>query len=794
MTNELDGLQPKTLDVKRIIKNFLSYKFYFGAVATVALVIAFVINLTSVPLYYNQATFILKEDKNNQFMSGNDFFRGVNILGANQESENQLAVLSSFNLAFKTIKRLDYKVSYYSRKKVFKMLPYVSTSNLYKNGPFTVYVDEVYPQATGVDFTVIPIDSLEFYLVAEAEAAYLYNYLYDRSEGKVGPIHFKQKFKFGEKIKTQFLDAEIVLNTDVKYLDPETEYYFKMNNTRYMANYLKGALNVQSDLVKSSTVVIALKGDNPYFIHDYLNEFLDTYIEQNLQSKNNAASLTINFIDRQISSVSDSLDFVESQLQNYRAQNQITDLSYQGEQLLGRISSLEAEKSKVKMRAKYYNYIQEYFNKSKDVSDLVAPSMMGADDPVLSRLIEQVLELNAERIRLIDNGNTKNLYLKNLDLQINNMKSTIEENIRNGLKTTQLTLDDLNSQLNKLTSELRKLPGSERKILNMQRQFKLNDEIYTYLLKKRAEAQIAAASSISDIEVVDPAMLFYFNPISPNKKMNYLIALFGSAMMVVGLIIVKDFFNTRIRSKDDVVYVTDFPVIGEIGHTRDASSNTIVKNPNSIFAEYFRNIRTNLQFFSPDERLQTILISSAISKEGKTFIAHNIAKILSVNDKKVVLMDLDLRKPSLHKVLKTSNDIGITSFLINSATIDDVVFNTDSPNLDFIPTGPKAPNPAELINSQNIDLLLDLLRDRYDYVILDTSPVGLVSESFILMNKVDLNLFPIRVNYSLEDLTRKTLQQAKQKGITNISIIVNDIEKKELVHKKKYGKNYYTKS
>jgi tyrosine-protein kinase Etk/Wzc len=281
-------------------------------------------------------------------------------------------------------------------------------------------------------------------------------------------------------------------------------------------------------------------------ITDFLNKLTKVYLEKNLEKKNKKAFSTVNFIDLQISDISDPLSLAENKLQNFRSRNQVMDLSFQGQQLFERMNQFENERAQIIVRQKYYKYIEEYFDENSDVSDLIAPSAMEIQDPVLGDLIGQMMNLSSQRLNYLE-INPKNLFIKDLDIQIANVETTILENIKYNYNKLEITKQDLDSRIAKLNSQLNNLPRTERELIGMEREFNLNDAIYTFLLQKRAEAQIARASNTPDYEVIDSAMYFGAGQVSPNIMMNYIIAIFLGMFFPFSIILIRDFLNKKLK-------------------------------------------------------------------------------------------------------------------------------------------------------------------------------------------------------------------------------------------------------
>ena len=465
------------------------------------------------------------------------------------------------------------------------------------------------------------------------------------------------------------------------------------------------------------------------------------------------------------------------------------NLSFQGEKLYEKMNTLENERVIIVMNRKYYDYIRNYLESSTDISDLVAPSSMGVQDAVLNNLIDEMLALNNQRMNYIQMSNPKNLFLKNLEIQISNLKTTILENIKYNYNKSTIALQDIDSRMAKLNSQITYLPKTERELIGMERQFKLNDAIYTFLLQKRAEAQIARASNAPDYEVVDEALNFRAGIISPKTKLNYIIAAFLGLFFPFIIIITKDFLTNKITEIKEIEQISSLPIIGQVFHNKTKSTAIIRDFPKSPLADSFRAIRTNLQFFAKGVDKMIIQVTSSMSGEGKSFCSINIASVYALLGKKTLLLGFDLRRPALYKDFNLKNEKGITSFLINKAEIDEIIQPTQIENLDLISGGPVPPNPVELIASQRTRFFFNELKKRYDYIIIDSSPLGAVTDSFLLFEFADINIFTIRHNYTIKEAVKTNLKNIKNKNVKNITLLINDIKLK----KNSYGYGYQSK-
>jgi len=794
MSKESEEIFQQKTDIKEIVFNILKYKYYFIASLFVALIIAFLVNKYSERIYSNATTILIRQENKNSFMnSGAEMMGGFDIFGGIQNVENELSVFKSFAAINQAVQELNLQVTYLLQKDLFplKFLPFSSYTDLHDNSPIEVIIDQTHVQPVNIRFYVEVLNDSTFKLRTLAENVVLYDYVSNKYVGNLDSLNFYGLFRFGERISGKYFDFIVHKNENFKtstYKNKKLLFHFNdlyLLTLQYQAN-----LSISTISTTSSVVAIFLKGTHPKKITDFLNTLTKVYLDKNLEKKNKIAFNTVKFIDSRISDISDSLKFAENKLQYYQSSNQGMNLSFQGEKLYEKINSLETERSIIIMKQQYFDYIKNYIEKNKDVADLVAPSAMDVQDDVLAKLINELLSLNSQRMNYLQN-NPKNLYLKDLEIQINNIKKTILENINYNNDRIKISLDELDSRMAKLNSQIAILPRTERGVIGMERQTKLNDEIYTFLLQKRAEAQIARASNAPDYEIVDEAYYFSAGIISPKTKMNYIIAAFLGLVLPFLFILAKDFFNNKVTDIKDIEQITNYPLIGQVLHNTSKVKAIITEFPKSPLADSFRAIRTNVNFFAQGRDKMIILITSSMSGEGKSFSSINIASVYALLGKKTLLLGFDLRRPALFKDFNLKNEKGITSYLIKTAEIKDIIQKTQIENLDLISAGPIPPNPVELIASERNKQFFEELKKLYDYIIIDSSPIGAVTDTFLLFGFADINIFTIRHNYSLKDAVKANLKNIRLKNITNITILVNDVKMSKNSYGYAYQSNYY---
>jgi capsular exopolysaccharide synthesis family protein len=779
-------------DYKRLILKFLGYKYYFIAVVVVAVVIAYIFNKYSSRIYNNWTTILINEEQPNSFLRSDEIMASGLFTGI-ENVENELAILKSFNIVNAAVQEMNFEVDYFYEENIapVNFIKYITKTDLYTNSPIKVIIDQTHLQPVNTRFYVEIFNDSTYKISASNPRVGLYNYIINDEEKRIDNFALEGIFKFGEKVESDNYSFSLYLT---EYYNPallrDKKLFFQFNDLNLLSLIYSANLSISTTTQTSSVVIISLNGYNPIRITDFLNTLTRVYLEKNLEKKNKQAFNTIKFIDARISDIADSLFFAENKLQNFRSRNQVMDLSFQGEQLYERMNQLENEKTVLVMQQRYYDYIREYFNSNNDVSDLMAPSAMDVRDPTLSQLIGELMDLNNQRMNYMLN-NPKNLFLKDLEIQISNLKKTILENIQYSYRKAEIDLEDIDSRIAKLNTQITMLPRTERELIGMERQFKLNDAIYTFLLQKRAEAQIARASNFSDYEIVNDAQYFNARVISPNTQMNYIIAAFLGLMFPFSIILIRDFLNNKITDIKEIEEMSSLPLVGQIFHSRKKSKAIIMDYPKSPIADSFRAIRTNLQFFAKGSDKMVILLTSTISGEGKSFCSVNLASVYALLGKKTLLLGFDLRRPSLYQDFNLNNEKGITSYLINKMSVDEIIQKTKIENLDLISAGPIPPNPMELIASEKTAQFFEELKKKYDYIIIDSAPLGAIADSFLLFEYSDINIVVIRHNVTVKEAIKMNLKNIESKGVKNVTLLINDIKLKKNAYGYAYQSKYY---
>jgi len=776
--DNIDIYKGKPFDLKKILFRALKYWYYIPIFLILSVILAVYNYKTTPPEYRITAQLLISGSENERAATiGSDdgAFSGVN-LGVQNNVENQLIILTSTEQIRKTLQQLDFSISYY-KKEIFL------TNEIYKKSPFKVIPDTSKLQPPyGMIFCIKFINPTEFFLTIEGNNDY-------KKRGKLFEKISEPEFSFTiQPVEKKLKKKDYVNNT----------YCFTFNRFENLVRKYKKKIKIQQ-INRSSIYEISLTENNIQKGIDFLNKLANNSVNYTLEKKNQIANNTIQFIDNQLIGVTDSLSKAKNVLEQFRSQNKVMDVSMQGQMIIQQSQQLEQERHRVAQQLDYYNYLLDYIQNNRDnKEDLTPPSSQNVTDPLLSRLISELSTLNAEKASLLFNSSNENPNVTRINRRIKTIKNSIVENTKNLITTTQRSLDDIDNRLMKLSYEIRKLPKTEQMLADIQRKFEMNDELHTHLLERRANAQLAKAANMPDNEIIEYAMAA--GKVRPDIIKSALIVLLLGIFIPTGIIFLTIYFNDRIEDKDDLEGIS-YPVIGNIPLQKNKKKGLeILYNTHSAIAESYRSLRTSLEFYPTNESCKTILITSTIPGEGKSFCAANLAISYAQLGKKTVLLEFDLRKPSLRKILNKKSDTEgrLSKFLVNDKNNNNknLIERSSINNLDIIFAGAIPPNPVELIAGEKTQLLFSQLKQIYDIIIIDTPPLGLVADPIILSTYADITILVVRYNMTSKKTLEELLNDDNTKQIKNLNILINAMPIKRLGYSYRYGygikSNYYS--
>ncbi|MEX0884755.1 MAG: polysaccharide biosynthesis tyrosine autokinase, partial [Cyclobacteriaceae bacterium] len=466
-----------------------------------------------------------------------------------------------------------------------------------------------------------------------------------------------------------------------------------------------------------------------------------------LKEKNRISENALKFIDEQLFIVEDSLNSVERRMQRFKVDNKMLDVNAEFGGVLTSIQNLEENIQAIDFELSYYNSLRNYLlEKSNSFEDIIAPSVIGISDGLLNQLIQGLTEISLERRKLLSVVEPTHPDVSVLDQQIERFRENIFENIQNLIRNTEVKRKETQEKLRSFDRKFSNLPEAESSYSNIFREFKLRENLYTYLLEKRAEAGIAKASNVSDNSIVDYAkkgMLIF-----PKKTQNYSYAIGLGFFIPFGFLLAFHYLNNRIMDQIQLKNILKIPLLGTIGYSEKETNLLVAEHPRARSSESFRSLRSALFYVASEKKCKKILVTSSISGEGKTFISINLASAMSLSGKRTCIIGLDLRKPKLSKYLDVSNKRGLSTFLIDKHGGDEIIVPTKYDNLYVVPSGPLPPNPSELLLKEKMKTFMEQLEKQFDIIVMDCPPVGLVSETMDLLRFSDVNLYIVRHDFT----------------------------------------------
>ncbi|AWW32575.1 tyrosine protein kinase [Echinicola strongylocentroti] len=750
-----------TFDFRSILVKYLGYWPWIALFVFLGMAGAFFVNRYSTPIWSVESTVLIKDESSGMSM---DLFENTGLVKSSSNIENEIGILKSYTLAEEAVQELNINVQVY-KQGVLGMVP------VYGNQSMLVEVDWNHPQMVGGVMKLVKSEGEGFILTLEEDNFQTFNPGDPFYKTTIENISLNEgEYAYGEWIEG------VNFRFKVENVSAQTgdEFLFRLQDTPSLAKRYKNEL--MAGPINKEASILSLKLETPVrrLGEDYLNALMEVYLQRELNEKNRTSDNTVRFIENQLSDITDSLTFFEDRLEQYRTQNKVFNLSEEGNQIFERMQELETERSQMEINLKYYQTLQNYLDHNNE-GDLLVPSVVGISDPLLNSLVLNLGELQAERVRLSSNYSNETPAVREIKNKIDNTKNVLRENVSSAIRNTQSMIGELGGNIRQVEQQINVLPETERRLLGIQRKFTINENIYVYLLQKRAEAEITRASNSPNNSVLDWAKAGNL-PVAPKTKVNYLLGMLLGFFIPLGFVGLRDFFNVKIQDVKELEKLTKIPVVAKIGRAKYGASVPVLTEPKSSVTEGFRSLRADMTYLSPKNKEHlTILFTSTVSGEGKTFCSVNTASAFALKGKKTLLMGLDLRKPKIASDFKLKNDRGISTCLSTDVCWREVVQQSGMDNLDILLSGPIPPNPAEILLQDRFEEIMKEVKEQYEVVILDCPPVGLVSETKELFRYADINLFVFRQQYSRRENVELANELSEKGGVKKLYGLLNDI-------------------
>lgn len=753
------------IDFKKIFSMVFQHWLLFILSVVVCLSLA-ILYASIAPSTWNVSGKILVKDSKNNPQSALSGTVGGDIgslFTAKSSADNEIQILKSRTLMQSTVNAMQLYVRTFLKEKL-------KTKEIFSEAPFTI---AIFPKADTLSKLIYKINILN-----ERE------FIISNSDENVST-----KARFGDKVKLRQYDlllkyipgAKFASNYEIEIIEPDAA-----------VDNLITQFNATLSDKQATTIDLSLVYNNPEKGEAILNKIMHLYLLSNIQNEKQIADSTMAFIDSRIGIVSGELNNIEKQFEKYKTQNNLANISEQSRSLVSSASEYYDKLTQQQTQLSVIKDLAKYLNDPRN-KNVIPSSLINPADQSFGLAINAYNDLLLSRDRSSLSYTEDNPVIQNLDKQINNARLNLLKNIQTYKQSLEVGKDLLEKQNKGFTTQIKTLPGKERNYLDFARQQNLKQELYLFLLQKREETAISRNSTMSSSRVLDTAKSD-FSPFKPKKTVFYLVGIVSGILLASIYMFIKQLLDIKIRSKADIEAGTSVVILGEIGHNPDKQNLVTGKNSRSIISEQFRSLRTNLQFILNNTKSNVILFTSSMSGEGKSFLSLNLGSALSLTGKKVVLLEMDLRKPKLSEGFGLTIDNGFTNYAMSETTNFDfkkllkpLSFNE---NCYMLSSGPIPPNPVELLMSDKMDNLMAYLKTEFDYIIIDCAPIGLVTDALILEKYADMTLYVTRQNYTYKSQLNILNELMSINHVKNIYLVVNDIEldkAKSTGYKQTYG-------
>ncbi|HOU68729.1 MAG TPA: polysaccharide biosynthesis tyrosine autokinase [Paludibacteraceae bacterium] len=753
-----------SFDIFDILMRVLKYWYVFVISLSIAWGLAYLKNRSWTPIYKTSARLILGDNAagvsaNSEYNFMQGFSSGYN---SSRDMNNQLVLFSSRDIILRTIKKLDLSVDYYAKGR-FK------TNFLYKTSPFEIIHTNIPESTYGLEFKLIPL----------SEDSFLITFANEKKEKDL-----QLRGTYGTPISDPHFDITVK-----KLVNVDRPVLFRFRNQDDLVDDFYYRLNLEFAKERSSVLEVSLSGANYERDQDFIDMLCLEYQNFSLERKNEAASKTISFIDDQLTLLSDSLMSTEEQVRSFRTKNGIIDMSSYAGQLISKGTTIEAKFTELKLKEDYLNYLSKYLDNNVSDTSIITPNGL-VDGESLSGLVSEYTKLNEKTAQLGE----KNPYYKIYQNQRFELKLHIYEVLKNMKASLEIEKSNLLERQNELKSGIVSLTDKERTIQKIQRTYKINENYYNFLLQKRADAQIKKASNSADNIILDKARIGYIINGGVKSKIYSSYMLIG-AIIPFAFIFIVILLDSTIKTKRDIEKITRFNFIGHTVKSDSTDPIPVLKHTKSLFTERFREIRTRIEFITKKSKGISVMVTSTEPGDGKTYVAINLAATYGLHSKKTLLIDMDYRRPSVCRSLGIKVNKGVSDYLIGNTTLDDIIIRENSLNFDILAAGTMPPNSGELIKLDKMRELIEKMKQEYDYVVIDISPIGLVSDAYTVDKMVDLMLYVVRYNKTNKKFFKTIIRQLNDDGLVNVNILLNDVDRSAPSYGYGYGygssKYYY---
>lgn len=759
-----DEYQEDDIHLRTILDKYLVHWQWFVLTVAVCLFVAYVYLRYTIPQYQATTTILVKDDKKGGLLSELSVFSDMG-LGSGMKSnvDNEVEILKSRTLVESVVQKLNLNVSLWTKGKIVDR-------EIYKQTPITVNFSNTkpgfYTESMRLKFKELTPNT--FSLESESE-----------TDSVSVILTNKKEFRFGELIETKNADLVItpLKGNGFRYKDDDKSVEIVVSPFENVVASFKGRIEVTPISKLSSVVSVSIKDPLVSKAEAFLDNLIQIYNEDAAADKNFISESTSKFISERLILITKELDGVEQDVESFKKSNNLTDIETEAKLFIDGSSDYNKKVAEVEIQMNVVASMLDFIKKSSN-ADLLPSNVIAAQGDA-SGLISAYNELVLQRNRILKSATVVNPSVVKIDQQITSLKENVAQSLSRMQSSLTIQKRDLNSREGLMNSKIGQIPVQERQFRVIARQQKVKEELYLYLLQKREETAITLAATQPNARVIDDAKASK-SPVSPKKNIIYLAAFLLGLLIPIGVLYLKEMLNTKIKNHSDLEGKTQIPFVGDMPSS-DSPQQIIEAGTRTSSAEALRIIRTNLDFMLngvPDGKSKTILLTSTIPGEGKTFLAVNLASIFALSGKKVILIGMDIRHPKFNEYLDLPPNSGLTNYLSSTnAQINDYIIKVKGfESFDVLPSGVIPPNPVELLMSKKVDELFAQLKKEYDYIIVDTAPVSLVTDTLIVAKHADTTVYVVRANYLDKRMLHIPERLYKENKLPNMALLLNDTQ------------------
>ncbi|TCD02012.1 polysaccharide biosynthesis tyrosine autokinase [Pedobacter frigidisoli] len=757
MVNHTD--EEDSINLKEIFNKLIDKWLFFALSLFICLLISFVYIRYTPPTYQIKAKLLVNDDEKGGGLGkqAGALMDLGSLMGAKNSVDNEVEILRTRFLMEQVVRQMQLNIVY------TKKIDFVSRE-LYQP-PFRFNIIKGVDTIKATKFDVHKISNLKFRVTTKG---------------------FTKEVTWGDQFVVNGVGVIQMEPNQIGLVD-SGEYFVTISSVDERVANLMGKLSVGVSNKQVSIIDIGLSYTLQQKGEDILNTLIRKYTEANMSDKNAIADSTYQFIKERLNVIASELGDVEDKVETFKQKNQLADMSEQGKLLVQNTGEFSADLAKAETQVSVLTDLEKYL-KDESNNTRVFPSALVPSDLVFSNLMSQYNALLIEREKQLLSDTEESPFVKNIDNQIKGLKSDILSNVQSSKSSALFTRNKLRAQLSQAEGQISGVPQIEKNYLKLARNQQIKQELYIFLMQKAEETAISKTSNISIAKTIDPPKADVL-PISPKKSIIYLMGLIAGLIIPIVFIFVVELFNNTIKTKEEINALTQVPVIGEISHN-DSDDNLVVANQSrSAISEQFRALRTNLSFYLKNKDEKVILLTSSMSGEGKSFTAINLGNILALAGKKVLLMELDLRKPGLSAKLSVDNSVGFSNYTITpNLKVEDIIQPLlINKNIFIISSGPLPPNPAETLMSEHMPKLMKDLKEEFDYIIMDAPPIGVIADAQLLSVYADVTLYLVRQKVTQKNQITTVEDLYRSGKMKNLGIVVNDIISKYYGYGYGYG-------